>query len=79
MVRRNLGDRALVYVTFKHVTCSLEQINRENQGSNPEYVIFPEGKFRIIGKRDDVYTLECVVAVGETPTRWRCLEQPDEH
>ena len=21
----------------------------------------------------------CVVAVGETPTRWRCLEQPDEH
>ena len=24
-------------------------------------------------------SVSCVVAVGETPTRWRCLEQPDEH
>ena len=23
-------------------------------------------------------SVSCVVAVGETPTRWRCLEQPDE-
>ena len=61
-VRRNQGDRALVYVTFRHVTCTLEQINRENRGSNPEYVIFPEGngvaKFRIISKQNGVYKLE---------------------
>ena len=52
--------RSLVYVTFRHVTCTLEQINRENRGSNPEYVIFPEGngvaKFRIISKRNGVST-----------------------
>ena len=70
-VRRNLGDRALVYVTFRHVTCTplgLGQpeirVNRENRGSNPEYVIFPEGKgmglakFRIISKQNGVCTLE---------------------
>ena len=65
-VRRNQGDRALVYVTFRHVTCTLEQVNRENRGSNPGYVIFPEGKglglakFRIISKQNDVCTLERV-------------------
>ena len=54
------------YVTFRRVTCTLEQVNRENRGSNPGYVIFPEGKglglakFRIISKQNDVCTLERV-------------------